>query len=97
MALKWYKQGRIDKIIEYCKKDVEITKERYIPVRFQESVPAVHVSEKQSCAYSYKIWITVIPVTTCRNDEEINCSVFLPEGHHVQKQGRQKSPLPGQV
>ena len=30
MALKWYKQGRIDKIIEYCKKDVEITKDIFL-------------------------------------------------------------------
>jgi len=25
-AVQWYKKGKIDKIIEYCKKDVEITK-----------------------------------------------------------------------
>jgi DEAD/DEAH box helicase domain-containing protein len=25
-AVQWYKEGKIDKIIEYCKKDVEITK-----------------------------------------------------------------------
>jgi len=25
-AVRWYKQGKIDKIIEYCKKDVEITR-----------------------------------------------------------------------
>ncbi len=30
MALKWYKQGRIDKIIKYCKKDVEITKDIFL-------------------------------------------------------------------
>jgi len=29
MALQWYKEGRIDKIIEYCKKDVEITRELF--------------------------------------------------------------------
>ncbi|MDH3394439.1 MAG: DUF1998 domain-containing protein, partial [Desulfobulbaceae bacterium] len=27
MALEWYRQGRIDKIIDYCKKDVEITRD----------------------------------------------------------------------
>ncbi len=27
MALKWYKEGRIDKIITYCRKDVEITRD----------------------------------------------------------------------
>ena len=27
MALEWYKEGRIDKIIDYCKKDVEITRD----------------------------------------------------------------------
>lgn len=27
MALKWYKEGRIDKIIEYCRKDVAITRD----------------------------------------------------------------------
>ncbi len=26
-ALKWYKEGRIDKIISYCRKDVEITRD----------------------------------------------------------------------
>lgn len=30
LALKWYKQGRIDKIIKYCKKDVEITKDIFL-------------------------------------------------------------------
>lgn len=27
MALQWYKEGRIDKIMKYCRKDVEITKD----------------------------------------------------------------------
>ncbi|MFC1512997.1 DEAD/DEAH box helicase [Thermodesulfobacteriota bacterium] len=27
MALQWYREGRIDKIIDYCKKDVEITRD----------------------------------------------------------------------
>jgi len=26
-ALKWYKEGRIDQIVQYCKKDVEITRD----------------------------------------------------------------------
>ncbi|MCK5340171.1 MAG: DEAD/DEAH box helicase [Desulfobulbaceae bacterium] len=30
MALKWYKEGRIDKIIKYCRKDVEITRNLYL-------------------------------------------------------------------
>ncbi len=28
-ALKWWRQGRIDKIIAYCRKDVEITRDLY--------------------------------------------------------------------
>ncbi|MFH1215872.1 MAG: DEAD/DEAH box helicase [Pseudomonadota bacterium] len=27
LALQWYKEGRIDKIIDYCRKDVEITRD----------------------------------------------------------------------
>ena len=30
MALKWWEQGRIDKIIEYCKKDVKVTRDLYL-------------------------------------------------------------------
>ncbi|OQX63487.1 MAG: DEAD/DEAH box helicase [Desulfococcus sp. 4484_241] len=29
-ALRWWKQGKIEKIIEYCKKDVEITRDLYL-------------------------------------------------------------------
>ena len=29
-ALKWWKEGRIDDIIEYCTKDVEITRDLYL-------------------------------------------------------------------
>ena len=29
-ALQWWKQGKIDEIVAYCKKDVEITKEIYL-------------------------------------------------------------------
>ena len=29
-AVEWYKQGQIDKVIEYCKKDVEITKDVFV-------------------------------------------------------------------
>jgi len=29
-ALKWYKQGNIKKIVEYCKKDVELTKNLFL-------------------------------------------------------------------
>jgi DEAD/DEAH box helicase domain-containing protein len=28
-ALEWYKQGRVDLIIEYCKQDVEVTRKLY--------------------------------------------------------------------
>ncbi len=30
MALQWYKEGRIDKIIEYCRKDVGITRDLFV-------------------------------------------------------------------
>lgn len=30
MALKWYKEGRIDDIITYCRKDVEITRDLFL-------------------------------------------------------------------
>ncbi|MFH2057740.1 MAG: DEAD/DEAH box helicase [Pseudomonadota bacterium] len=30
MALQWWKEGKIDKIIEYCKQDVRITKDLYL-------------------------------------------------------------------
>lgn len=29
-ALKWYKEGRIDKIIRYCRQDVEITRDLFL-------------------------------------------------------------------
>lgn len=28
-SVQWYREGKIDKIIEYCKKDVEVTKKLY--------------------------------------------------------------------
>jgi DEAD/DEAH box helicase domain-containing protein len=30
MALQWYKEGRIDLIIEYCQKDVEVTRDLFL-------------------------------------------------------------------
>ncbi|NOX33277.1 MAG: DEAD/DEAH box helicase [Deltaproteobacteria bacterium] len=30
LALKWWKQGKIDKIIEYCKQDVKVTRDLYL-------------------------------------------------------------------
>jgi DEAD/DEAH box helicase domain-containing protein len=30
MALKWWEQGKMDKIIEYCKQDVRVTKDLYV-------------------------------------------------------------------
>jgi len=30
MALKWYREGRIDKIISYCRQDVEMTRSLYL-------------------------------------------------------------------
>ena len=30
MALKWWKQGKMDKIIEYCKQDVKVTRDLYL-------------------------------------------------------------------
>jgi len=28
-ALKWWEQGKIDKIIEYCRQDVKVTRDLY--------------------------------------------------------------------
>ena len=28
-SVRWYREGKIDKVIEYCKKDVEVTKKLY--------------------------------------------------------------------
>lgn len=30
MALKWYKEGRIDKIIDYCRQDVQVTRDLFL-------------------------------------------------------------------
>ncbi len=30
LALKWWKQGKIDRIVEYCRQDVAITKDLYL-------------------------------------------------------------------
>ncbi|MBI4382702.1 MAG: ribonuclease H-like domain-containing protein [Nitrospinae bacterium] len=30
LSLQWYKEGKIDKIVEYCKKDVEITRDLFL-------------------------------------------------------------------
>jgi DEAD/DEAH box helicase domain-containing protein len=30
MALKWYREGRIDKIIDYCRQDVEVTRNLFL-------------------------------------------------------------------
>lgn len=30
LALRWWKQGKIDRIVEYCKKDVEVTRDVYL-------------------------------------------------------------------
>ena len=30
ISLQWYKEGKIDKIIEYCKQDVEITRDLFL-------------------------------------------------------------------
>ena len=30
VSLQWYKDGKIDKVIEYCKKDVEITRDLFL-------------------------------------------------------------------
>lgn len=30
MALKWYQEGRIDKIISYCRQDVEMTRSLFL-------------------------------------------------------------------
>lgn len=30
MAIEWYKQGQLEKIAEYCKRDVEVTRDLYL-------------------------------------------------------------------
>ncbi|KMP10897.1 DEAD/DEAH box helicase [Candidatus Nitromaritima sp. SCGC AAA799-C22] len=30
VSLQWYREGKIDKIVEYCKKDVEITRDLFL-------------------------------------------------------------------
>ena len=30
VSLQWYKEGKIDKIIHYCKQDVEITRDLFL-------------------------------------------------------------------
>jgi DEAD/DEAH box helicase domain-containing protein len=30
VSLQWYKEGKIDKIVEYCKQDVEITRDLFL-------------------------------------------------------------------
>jgi len=32
ISLQWYKEGKIDKIIHYCKQDVQITRDLYLHV-----------------------------------------------------------------
>jgi DEAD/DEAH box helicase domain-containing protein len=52
LALKWYNEGKIDLIIEYCKKDVEITKDlllfgiknKYIYAPLKESIIKIPVN-----------------------------------------------------
>ncbi|MFQ6102640.1 MAG: DEAD/DEAH box helicase, partial [Anaerolineae bacterium] len=28
-AIRWFRQGRIDKVLEYCQQDVEVTRQLY--------------------------------------------------------------------
>ena len=30
LALRWYREGKLDKIIEYCKVDVEVTRDVHL-------------------------------------------------------------------
>lgn len=52
VSLQWYKEGKIDKIIEYCKQDVEITRDLFL---YGESNGYVKYSTRSGVAKDLKV------------------------------------------
>ena len=52
VSLQWYKDGKIDKIIEYCKQDVEITRDLFL---YGESHGYVKYSTRSGVAKDLKV------------------------------------------
>ena len=52
VSLQWYKEGKIDKIIEYCKQDVEITRDLFL---YGESHGYVKYSTRSRVAKDLKV------------------------------------------
>ena len=52
VSLQWYKEGKIDKIIEYCKQDVEITRDLFL---YGESHGYVKYSSRSGVAKDLKV------------------------------------------
>ena len=56
VSLQWYKEGKIDKIIEYCKQDVEITRDLFL---YGESQGYVKYSTRSGVVKDLKVdWKT---------------------------------------
>ena len=63
VSLQWYKEGKIDKIIEYCKQDVEITRDLFL---YGESHGYVKYSTRSGVAKDLKVeWETSQPNKSC--------------------------------
>ena len=52
VSLQWYKEGKIDKIIEYCKQDVEITRDLFL---YGESNGYVKYSTRSGVAKDLRV------------------------------------------
>jgi len=52
VSLQWYKEGKIDKIIEYCKQDVEITRDLFL---YGQSNGYVKYSTRSGVAKDLKV------------------------------------------
>jgi len=52
VSLQWYKEGKMDKIIEYCKQDVEITRDLFL---YGESNGYVKYSTRSGVAKDLKV------------------------------------------
>ncbi len=52
VSLQWFKEGKIDKIIEYCKQDVEITRDLFL---YGESHGYVKYSTRSGVAKDLKV------------------------------------------